>query len=168
MNVVRLGADHLQPYRALMLQAYDDPSDAFTSTAAERAAEPDSWWLRRLCDPSGLTAVWGALDGGALLGTVALELSGKPKTRHKGSIIGMYVLPAARGKGAGRALMAAALEHCRIRPGLAVVNLTVTEGNAPAIALYRSFGFREFGLEPKAIRGVSGYRSKVHMWLDLE
>jgi ribosomal protein S18 acetylase RimI-like enzyme len=103
-----------------------------------------------------------------LLGTVALELSGKPKTRHKGSIIGMYVLPAARGKGAGRALMAAALEHCRIRPGLAVVNLTVTEGNAPAIALYRSFGFREFGLEPKAIRGASGYRSKVHMWLDLE
>lgn len=168
MNVARLGAADLGPYRALMLEAYDDPSDAFTSTAAERAAEPDAWWMRRLRDPSGLTAVWGALEQGALLGTVAIELAAKPRTRHKASIIGMYVRPAARGKGAGRALMAAALEHCRLRAGLAVVQLTVTEGNEAALALYRSFGFREYGVEPKAIRGGSGYRSKVHMWLDLE
>lgn len=168
MNVARLGAQDLHAYRALMLHAYDDAADAFTSTAAERAAEPDSWWIRRLADPSGLTAAWGAFEQGALVGTVAVEFSAKPKTRHKASIIGMYVLPDVRGKGAGRALMLGAIEHCRARPGLAVVELTVTQGNEPAISLYRSFGFREFGLEPKAIRGASGYLAKVHMWLDLE
>ena len=48
-----------------------------------------------------------------------------------------------------------------------VVNLTVTEGNAAAIRLYESVGFTTFGAEPMAIATPTGFKSKVHMWLNL-
>ena len=50
----------------------------------------------------------------------------------------MFVSEAARGLGAGKALVEAALVAARSRPGVLVVTLSVTEGNLPAIALYES------------------------------
>lgn len=150
-----------------MLQAYELAADAFTSTAAERAAEPDAFWVRRMAAPSGLSEALGAFDGEELIGTVALEYASKPKTRHKALLIGMYAAPAARGKGVGRALLDAAIAQARAREGLLVLTLTVTEGNAPAVNLYQAAGFQVFGVEPMAILTPSGFRNKVHMWLPL-
>ena len=47
------------------------------------------------------------------------------------------------------------------------MTLTVTEGNASAITLYESCGFRPFGIEPMAIATPAGFKSKVQMWLRL-
>ena len=167
MHVARLVAADAARYRALMLHAYDVAADAFTSTPEERAAEPESWWVKRIADPGALSASFGAFHRDELIGTVTVEFAAKPKLRHKAHLIGMFVAESARGLGAGRALVRAALEAAAARPGIVVVTLTVTEGNAPAIALYESFGFRTFGLEPMAIATPGGFRSKVHMWLDL-
>jgi RimJ/RimL family protein N-acetyltransferase len=168
MHVALLQPPNAPRYRALMLEAYKLAADAFTSTAEERAAEPEAFWIKRIADPSGLTAAFGAFEGQELIGTVALEFAAKPKTKHKALVIGMYVTPAARGSGAGRALLMAAIEHARIRGGLLSLTLTVTEGNAPAITLYRSVGFREYGTEPMAILTPSGYKGKVLMSLQLQ
>ena len=164
---------HLQPsdapqYRELMLQAYELAADAFTSTAGERAAEPESFWVKRIADPSGLSAAFGAFEGRELVGTVALQCSPKPKTKHKALVIGMYTAPAARGKGVGRALLEAIVAHARAKNGLLLLTLTVTEGNGPAVNLYRSVGFQTFGVEPMAIHTPSGFKAKVHMWLPLQ
>ena len=167
MRVASLTHADVLPYRALMLEAYAMAPDAFTSTPQERAAEPESWWLNRIADPSGLTAVFGAFNAGDLVGTVALEFASKPKTRHKCHLIGMYVKPMVRGCGAGRLLVSAAISHARARSGLEVITLTVTQGNAPAQGLYRSVGFRRFGIESMAIRSEGRYLSKVHMWMAL-
>jgi RimJ/RimL family protein N-acetyltransferase len=163
---------HLQPsdatrYRKLMLEAYELAADAFTSTAEERAAQPESFWVRRIADPKGMSAAFGAFEGQELVGTVALEFSAKPKTKHKALVIGMFVSPAVRGKGAGRALLDAAIEYARAREGILLLNLTVTEGNEAAVSLYRSAGFHAFGVEPMAILTPSGYKGKVHMCLQL-
>jgi len=167
MHVVLLQPADAAPYRALMLQAYELAADAFTSTAEERAAEPESWWVRRIADPQGMTAAFGAFEAEQLIGTVALEFSAKPKTRHKALLIGMYVAPAARRCGAGQALLAAALAHARGRAGTLMLTLTVTEGNEAAIRLYRAAGFEAFGTEPLAILTPGGFRGKVHMGLRL-
>jgi GNAT superfamily N-acetyltransferase len=118
-------------YRALMLEAYELAADAFTSTAEKRAAEPDSCRIKRIADRTGLTAAFGAFKGQGLLGTVALEFSIKPKTKHKALVIGMYVTPAARNVGAGRALMNTIVEHARAQEQITLLTLKVTEGNAP-------------------------------------
>jgi ribosomal protein S18 acetylase RimI-like enzyme len=165
--VSRLGAAHVTEYRELMLRAYAEAPDAFTSTPEERVREPESWWLKRIADRSGLKVAFGCFEDGALVGTVALEFSARPKTAHKAHVIGMFVAPEARGRGAARALMEAALAHCRAREEITSVVLTVTEGNEPALALYRAMGFEAFGIEPLAIRTDAGYRSKVHMQLSI-
>jgi ribosomal protein S18 acetylase RimI-like enzyme len=167
MHVAELSAQDASRYRSLMLHAYEHAADAFTSTAEERAAEPESWWLERIGGPHGRKVAFGAFDGSELVGTVALEYSHKPKTLHRALVIGMYVLPGSRSSGVGRALLDAACRHALARPGMRTMVLTVTEGNAPAIALYRSFGFQPVGTEPMAILTPSGYKAKLHMWKNL-
>jgi ribosomal protein S18 acetylase RimI-like enzyme len=167
MHVSLLTATHAMAYKALMLHAYEQAADSFTSTPQERALEPDSWWHGRIDDPSGLTWVWGAFAGAELVGTVAVEYGAKTKTRHKGLIVAMFVHENFRGQGLARKLMRAAIEHGIARQGLLVLQLEVTQGNAPAEKLYKSLGFVPFGVEPMAVWTPEGYRSKVHMWLDL-
>ncbi|MBT0571658.1 GNAT family N-acetyltransferase [Curvibacter sp. CHRR-16] len=167
MHVVTLSAQDAPRYRALMLHAYEAAADAFTSTAEERATEPESWWIMRLADPKAMSVAFGAIDNGKLVGTVTIEFSSKPKTRHKAHLIGMFVMEYARGTGAGKALLAAALEAAKVRPEVQVITLTVTEGNLPATRLYESAGFKVFGVEPMAVATPGGFKSKVHMWLEL-
>ncbi len=162
MHIALLQPSDAERYRALMLEAYTLAADAFTSTPQEREAEPLTWWARRISNPQG--AVLGAFDGVALVGTVALEVSAKPKTRHKAHVLAMYVKPEFRARGAGKALMDALLKFATQREGVALLNLTVTEGNDAALALYRSVGFEAFGTEPMAILTPQGFKGKVHMW----
>ena len=168
MTVALLTASDAAPYKALMLHAYQHAADAFTSTPEERAKESDEWWGKRIAHPAGLTVTFGDFDGKELIGTVALEFSAKPKTRHKALIVGMYVLPSGRGKGSARALLQSAIEFCASRGDIRAIQLEVTEGNIPAINLYQSLGFAAYGIEPIAVLTPSGFRSKVHMWLGLQ
>ena len=168
MRIVLLEPAHASAYRELMLEAYEWAADLFTTTAQERAAEPMSWWTHRIAAPSGLSQSLGAFVDDRLAGTVALEYSAKPKTRHSALLIGMYVRPAVRGQGIGATLLRGAIDVARSRPGVRSVRLTVTDGNAPAIRLYESQGFVAWGTEPDAILTTSGFKGKVHMALQLQ
>lgn len=165
MQIRPLIASDAADYRALMLQAYTLTADAFTSTPGERDAAPLSWWVTRIGGPEQLGQAFGAFVSGQLVGTVAVEFSQKPKTRHKGLVIGMYVAQSCRGLGVGRGLLAAAVAAAASRPGVRLLTLTATQGNASAIKLYEAAGFKTFGVEPMAIYTGSEYKAKVHMCL---
>jgi ribosomal protein S18 acetylase RimI-like enzyme len=168
MEILRLKPTHASLYRAFMLQAYEAYADAFTSSALERATLPPGWWEARLAGAVDATEiVLGALDGGNLIGVVGLAFKSREKTRHKATLFGMVVHKDHQGNGLGRALVQAALTIARERPGVQLVQLSVTEGNSPATALYRRCGFVEFGVEPMAIALTRGYAAKVHMWCSL-
>src|SRR5437868_3525801 len=110
MHIAQLAVADAAQYRELMLHAYAAAADAFTSTPEERAAEPSSWWIKRIADPNGLSVALGAFHDGALVGTVTIEFSSKPKTRHKAHLIGMFVRESCRGLGAGASLVDAAVQ----------------------------------------------------------
>jgi len=168
MIIDRLLPQHAATYRSLMLDAYAAHPEAFTSSVAERAALPLAWWEARLSDaPSAAEGVLGASDGANLLGVVGLAFDKREKARHKATLFGMYVPPAARGQGLGRTLVMAALALARSRPGVRIVQLTVSEGNAVAETLYRHCGFVPFGVEPLAVVVGTAFVSKIHMWCDL-
>ena len=57
------------------------------------------------------------------------------------------VLQGHRGRGVGRSLLKAAEAHARSR-GCCKMTLEVLGGNAPAVATYERFGFRQYELDP--------------------
>ncbi|MCS3512184.1 MULTISPECIES: GNAT family N-acetyltransferase [Pseudomonas] len=165
MSVRALGPNDAEAYRALMLEAYGAYPQAFTSSVAERAAMPLSWWEKRLESP--LDRLLGAYAGGELAGIVGLAFEPREKARHKVTLFGMYVTQAYQQKGLGRRLVEAALDEARQHPRLKVIQLTVTAGNDAAFALYRRCGFIQYGLEPLAVRVGVEYFDKIHMWREL-
>lgn len=163
-SVVRLAPGNAPAYRALMLDAYARHPDAFTSSVDERAALPLAWWQARLASgPEATEAVWASVAGDAIQGVAGLSFERREKVRHKATLFGMYVRPDARSQGLGRQLVDAVLTHARTCPHIALVQLTVSEGNAGAIALYRAAGFEAWGSEPLAVRVGDGFVRKLHM-----
>ena len=164
-NAIRqLTTSDAGPYRDLMLDAYENSSEAFTSTASERREKTLQWWEKRVASDDGTSVTFGAVDGDELIGTAGIEYETRDKTKHKSMLFGMFVRPDYRGHGIGRALIDAALDHARSRPGSLVMLLTLTGGNAPAQRLYESCGFATFGIEPMGLCIDGAFREKVHMW----
>jgi ribosomal protein S18 acetylase RimI-like enzyme len=71
-----------------------------------------------------------------------------PTNAHVRQIQGLAVAESARGTGAGRALVRAAVEEAR-RRGARRLTLRVLAHNAPARALYASEGFAVEGVQPQ-------------------
>lgn len=163
IDIRRLGAGDAAAHRALMLAAYRLHGDAFTATVEERGPLPLDWWKSRIESEF----VVGAWQGERLVGAAGLAREPRPKTRHKATLFGMYVEAAFTGRGIGERLVAAILDHAGTQDGLRIVQLTVSETNRSARALYERCGFAAFGVEPFAITSEAGYLAKVHLWLDL-
>lgn len=156
-------------HRTLMLAAYREHPAAFTSTLAEREPLPIDWWAARMAEGEApVELVVGAFDGTRLVGAAGLAFETRERLRHKCTLFGMVVDPAARGAGLGRAIVEAVLDEARRRPVLRLVQLTVSEGNAPAEALYRRCGFETYGREPMATCVDGRFVTKLHLWRPLE
>lgn len=102
-------------------------------------------------------------DGGRVVGTLGLHA-----TRAAGVVaLGMSILDGWRGRGGGRALLQAAIEHARGSQAHKI-ELEVWPDNERAIALYRAFGFEVEGLRRDHYRRADGtLRSSQIMALSL-
>ena len=173
MAPARLIAQRLKPvdaedYRALMLEAYAQHPEAFTSTVAEREVLPLSWWQERVseaADAPGL--VLGLRRQDQLIGVVGVSFHARPKTQHKAKLYGVYVKRDQRGRGNAQRLIEAALDEARKRDGIRIVQLSVTGDNRAGRELYGKMGFAEYGEEPLAIAVDGRYLSKVLMAREL-
>jgi ribosomal protein S18 acetylase RimI-like enzyme len=127
---------------------FDDPSDEAFLTSTERIiVEPSSEYLlgapSRSAEPAGVVqlryrwSVWRDAED--------CELED------------LFVAPAARRAGLGRALVAAAIDRARAR-GCGRIALDTAERNEGAVALYRSFGFSDEAYE-------GGRAMLLRLWL---
>lgn len=145
-----------------MLQAHPE---AFTSdAAAEKKKEPADYLQRLGLDRrEGGQFLLGAWLGTRLVGAIGCERDPRRKVNHIGHVIGMMVRPEARGRGVGRDLVDACIAEARRTPGLELLTLTVTAGNASAIGLYERVGFVVYGNLPRALKLGNAYHDKLHM-----
>lgn len=97
-----------------------------------------------------------APDGCALVRTAADEAE----------LLTIAVMPAARRRGTGAALLGACIETATAA-GATTLHLEASAANAPALALYRRAGFSETGRRPGYYSGPSGCEDAVLMALDL-
>ena len=105
---------------------------------------------------------------GKIAGTAGIEPKGSCfKLRHRAEF-GVAILKSYWGLGIGKALTAACIE-CAKKAGYTQLELDVVADNASAAALYKSFGFEEFGRNPRGFNSrISGYTELVYMRLGCE
>ena len=150
-----------ESFRELRLEGLRLNPEAFGSTydfEKDQPLERYTGWLTN-------SAVFGAFQNSQLIGTASFtQLSGL-KDSHKGLLRAMYVRPAARRSGAGRQLVQAIIELARQK--VEQVQLSVVSTNQPALRLYQSLGFRQYGLEKNALKHNNQYSDEILMSLDL-
>lgn len=106
-----------------------------------------------LTDLHTVVLVAEPLDGGDSIGNIGLHRNTRPRRIHTAAI-GMSVRDTWQGRGVGTALLATALDVADKWWQVRRVHLEVYADNAPAIALYRKFGFEVEGtLRQDAFRG---------------
>jgi [ribosomal protein S18]-alanine N-acetyltransferase len=120
--------------------------------------------FRESIESEGPDAVWALEDDGRIVGNAGVQAAGTPGVL----VLGMALLPEARGRGGGRALLEAMIEHAQAS-GSHKLELEVWPENVPAIALYESAGFEVEGMRRDHYRRRDGsLRSALLMALLLD
>lgn len=148
ISVRPAGPNEWRTYRDVRLRALLDSPDAFGSTYAAEADRTDAMWAGRIsaATSSGQDRVLLARHREEVCGLVWCKLSTDAPT--VANLFQMWVDPASRGMGAGRALLEEAIAWAE-RRGACRVFLGVTAAETPAMRLYLACGFRPTGeLEP--------------------
>jgi ribosomal protein S18 acetylase RimI-like enzyme len=146
VNIIRLDEaqllSHTGELAELLLDAVEGGASVGFLASLDRAAA-EAWWKARAQGPF---AVWAALDGGRIVGTVSLAFPDKPNSRHRAELVKLMVHRDARGRGLARTLLATA-EQAAAAAGITLLHLD-TETGSPAERLYRSAGWTRAGTIP--------------------
>lgn len=147
IKVRPIEAHEWQKYRSIRLAALLDTPSAFARTYDEESAYADRYWIDAARERSNgpLSGMFVAVDSGGKF--VGMAGGHRPKSERQplsAELVSMWVAPAGRRRGLGQSLIASVLQWASER-GCARVDLWVTQGNDPAIELYRQAGFVETG-----------------------
>lgn len=160
MEIRTLTVDDAGEWLRLRLEALKGDPEAFGASFEEYQSLSLEEVKKRLWS-SDDAFVMGAFDDGGLTGMAGFYREKGLKTRHKGYIWGVYIMPAKRGKGIGRSMLEALLGRAARVKGIKQILLTVATPQEAAVRLYHSLGFETFGCEPRALQ-VGG------KWIDEE
>jgi ribosomal protein S18 acetylase RimI-like enzyme len=155
-------------FQRLRLEALQESPGAFASSVTQEADMPLTEIAVRLKPDRDWSWVLGAfVDLEEMVGMVGFRREHGLKHTHKAMLWGMFVRPDHRGCGVGRALVEALLARARAIDGLRQIKLTVNPIQEAAVHLYSSFGFRQFGREPCALKIEDRYFDEDYMVLRL-
>lgn len=168
-HVRRLGPDDAAAARAVRLRGVREHPDAFLVDVPEEERSTVADWEARLRAKEGRDddGVLGAFDGDRLVGMAGFVRHERTKVRHRAVIWGMYVVPEARGRGIGRALLDSAVAALRACGDIEIAELSVAARDGAARALYVSAGFVPWGTERDALRLADGAVDELHLALRL-
>jgi RimJ/RimL family protein N-acetyltransferase len=168
LAVRELQAADLPAYKALRDHALAHHEEAFTSDAQTEAARTAQSYAARLGGDASGSFTLGAFRGDRMIGAVTCERDPRIKVRHNGHVTGMMVQLDEQGRGVGRALLEALIEHAAADDELQQLTLNVTAGNERALRLYERAGFERYGTLPRAIHAKGMFHDKHHLLLRLK
>jgi len=150
-----------ESFRELRLEGLRLNPEAFGSTYEFEKDQPLTRYTGWLTN----STVFGAYQNSELIGTASFTQQSGLKDSHKGLLRAMYVRPTHRRSGAGRQLVQAVIELARQK--VEQLQLSVASTNQPALRLYQTLGFRQYGLEKNALKHNGTYSDEILMSLDL-
>ena len=130
----------------IRLEALQNHPVAFSADYENDLQRPLSEWLKRI----GESPTFMAWDGDTAAGMAGIFSGRSSKTAHQGTIWGVYVRPAYRGRGLGGELVRRCLAWAR-ENGKKIAYIAAAGNNTAAIRCYERCGFSVFGLQPMAI-----------------
>jgi len=162
VEVRRARLEDAEGFAAVVAAVADEGRWILTEAPVDVAAFADRVRMTML---GGEDALWVLARGEEVVGCLGLHA-----TRAEGvATLGMSIRADARGRGGGRALLAAAIEHARAQPDLHKVELEVFTDNGRAIALYATAGFEIEGVRRDHYRRQDGsLRSALVMALRVD
>jgi ribosomal protein S18 acetylase RimI-like enzyme len=137
----KLGRDDVDQFIRIRVQGLETDPASFGSDVAVERARPRSYFVDYLA-PSRKRCLWGAFRNGELIGLIRLEQEMRASQRY---IFTLYVSPPERRRGIARRLMKTAIARALRSPQVRQIHLMVETTN-PALGLYRSMGFRNYGI----------------------
>jgi GNAT superfamily N-acetyltransferase len=167
MEIRLLRPEDGEALRAIRLRSLCDHPEAFATAFEEEKQRTVEQFADQVRNGPPNNFTLGAFEGDQLLGIGSLNRFPRLKTRHRAMINGMYVVPEARGRRIGKAILDALIIHARTLTGLTDLTLAVTVGNAPARTLYTNAGFQPYGVEPHYIQAGNRYHDIEWMMLRL-
>jgi ribosomal protein S18 acetylase RimI-like enzyme len=158
VTVVRLAAGdfaaHLPALAGLLVDAVAGGASVGFLDGFDHPAAMTWWRSREAAVTDGSLAVWIATGPAGVTGTISLAYADKPNARHRAEVVKLAVHRAARGRGLGRRLLAAA-EETAAASGVTLLLLD-TETASAAERLYETAGWHRYGIVPDYAAGPSG------------
>lgn len=141
VRLVNGSVAELDALAAISVDAFDPRfGEAWSAAQLRGTLQQSGSWLRLACRDD-------AMVGFSLCRLIVDEAE----------LLLIAVVPAARGGGIGSRLLAAAIDDAQDR-GVSEIFLEMRDGNAAALALYRSQGFAEVGRRRDYYRGADSLR----------
>lgn len=160
IEIVPITVEQWGDLKRLRIAALTEAPDSFSPTAEEARSHDDAYWQRgakRAAEAEGFE-MFIVRRGGEGMGLASAQRD----VAGVGHIGAMWVDPSLRGRGVGARLFDAAVGHLR-KLGCDTIELSVTETNAAAIALYQSRGFVLTG-ESEPLRASSPLLNLFMRW----
>ncbi|NYU11743.1 acetyltransferase [Enterobacteriaceae bacterium CCUG 67584] len=133
---------HVEAADAEALRQFNNHPGVYHQTLQLPHPSMEMWQERVMKKPSRRHLV-ACLDG-KVVGHLALDVMENPRRSHVATF-GISVSAEVQGRGAGSALMREMINLCDNWLRIERIELTVFADNAPAIALYRKYGFEVEG-----------------------
>lgn len=153
-------------FRAVAQVYADSWKHAYQGIVPQRYLDklsPESWLgLLRAAPESN----WIALEDDLVVGAAFVSYARDEEREGFGEIVSLYLMPDAMGKGYGRLLWQAAVDHCH-QQGLSGVCLWVLGGNTRACRFYQRMGMQPSGrTKTEAIGGEMLPLTEYLLWLE--
>ncbi len=152
--------DEVDALRELRFEALADLPMAFGEHLERARAMGGEDFTEALAE----SAIWGAFYGDRPVAMAGLQRHRGANLEHRATIVAVYVSPAARGTGAGRAMLRGMIDYGAAL-GIEIFELSVGDFNTAARKLYVSLGFVEIGFLRNATKIAPDYTHEVQMAL---
>jgi len=161
----KLGAEDARSYRRVRLESLKNFPDNFGSTYEEESRTPKLKFETLIEESSVDCFMLGAFCEDQLIGLSGFIRAERRKTRHRGEIVQVYVVPKYRGQKVGENLVRMVVENAFKIEGIEQLQLSVVSNNSSATHIYKKIGFEVFGEQRNYFKDEGRYWHQQFMQL---
>jgi RimJ/RimL family protein N-acetyltransferase len=166
INYRRLNPGDSKDYRDIRLESLKNHPDSFGSSHEEESMNPKLSFENYIEEKNPYKFIMGAFDNERLIGICGFFQETQKKSRHRGTIIQMYIKLEYAGKGIGSSLLKVLINEAFKIQEIEQLVIGVMANNESAKRIYSNAGFKEYGLHRNYSKVGEKYLDECFMILE--